>query len=213
MLGSRHHSNTRLKHGADGLPGRTKFVNNPDRQGVPVCPLHTAKTEVLQNLGAMPPGRSNAEIIAGQLIGPNAEPFCQIFGCIIWNCSVVISEKAARAEKLQLRGQAQPRCCRLGIDEINVAEAQAPLADKIRTRSTPYSSLRSSNWSAMSRAGTCQVNPADQVPTTFFELAKIVGSTDWASYERLPEAGSPSRSTQGRRMIGLSQVGIPMWTT
>lgn len=34
-----------------------------------------------------------------------------------------------------------------------------------------------------------------------------------ASRERLPEAGSSSRSTHGRRMMGLRRSGVPMWTT
>ncbi len=34
-----------------------------------------------------------------------------------------------------------------------------------------------------------------------------------ASSERLPEAGSSSRSTHGRRMMGLRRSGVPMWTT
>ena len=34
-----------------------------------------------------------------------------------------------------------------------------------------------------------------------------------ASSERLPEAGSSSRSTHGRRMMGLRRSSVPMWTT
>lgn len=121
----------------------------------------------------MPLGASPTEIVAGKFVRSDADPLSQIFGSIVRDQCAIVSEKTACVEKTQLRGQAEPRSGRFGIDEINVGEAQAPIVRQNPNSKYSYPLQRSSNLSAMSRTGASRVNPASCVPTTLFELARI----------------------------------------